>query len=316
MQSNKFMDALFGIAVGDALGVPVEFRERKGLTEKPVTDMIGYGTYNLPPGTWSDDSSLAFCLAESLVKGYDINDIAMSFERWLFENHWTPYGRVFDVGITTRAAIGRLKRGVPPVLAGGMDIDDNGNGSLMRILPLAFYLIDKSPEERWQCIKDVSSITHGHVRSVMACYIYIDYAINLIKRPEKREAYRKMQVHVNSFFGTMELNPAEVKVFRRILQEDISLREEQEISSSGYVLATLEASFWCLLRNNDYRATVLQAVNLGEDSDTTGAVAGGLAGLLYGYESIPASWIEKIAKKEDIRNLANSMKNGMKIEAV
>ena len=309
MSSSKIKDALFGVAVGDALGVPAEFRERRFLTEKPVTDMIGYGTYNLPPGTWSDDSSLTFCLAESLVKGYDLNDISKSFQRWLYENHWTPYGRVFDVGITTRGAINRLQRGVEPVLAGGSDEDSNGNGSLMRILPLAFYLIYKTPEERWQYIKEVSSLTHAHIRSVMACYIYIDYAINLIKWLEKREAYRMMQEHVNEFFVKMGISANEIRIFKRILQEDISLCNEDEISSSGYVLCTLEASFWCLLRNNNFRDTTLQAVNLGGDSDTTGAVAGGLAGLLYGYENIPESWLEKLAKKEEIMKLVEQMQN-------
>jgi ADP-ribosyl-[dinitrogen reductase] hydrolase len=273
--------------------------------------VTGFGTHYMPPGTWSDDSSLTFCLAESLVKGYNLNDIADLFIKWLYENRWTPHGRVFDVGNTTREAISRLKQGYSPVLAGGLDEDDNGNGSLMRILPLAFYLLDKAPAERWQYVKDVSSITHGHIRSVMACYIYIDYAINLIKWPEKREAYRKMQEQVNEFFPGMELSRREINMFRRVLEEDISLREEHEISSSGYVLCTLEASLWCLLRNKDYRDTVLQAVNLGDDTDTTAAVAGGLAGLLYGFNGIPGSWIDQLAKKDEIMKLADELQNTM-----
>ena len=138
MTSNKVLDGLFGLCIGDALGVPVEFTSRDDLKEHPVADMIGYGMYNQPPGTWSDDSSLAFCLAESLCNGYDLNDIASKFVAWYYDNHWTPHGEVFDVGNATSEAIERLKIGVAPQKAGSCSEYSNGNGSLMRILPLVF----------------------------------------------------------------------------------------------------------------------------------------------------------------------------------
>jgi len=166
-------DALFGLAVGDTLGVPVEFKSRETIRQNPVTEMIGYGTYNLPPGTWSDDSSLAFCLAEALTQDFELNVIGQNFVKWYDENFWTPHGRVFDIGNTTRQAINNLSTATRPDLAGGFDEDENGNGSLMRILPLLFYIKDKEINERYQITKQVSSITHGHIRSVISCFYYL-----------------------------------------------------------------------------------------------------------------------------------------------
>jgi ADP-ribosylglycohydrolase len=132
---------IYGLCVGDALGVPVEFAARDELEKDPVTDMRGYGTYNMPPGTWSDDTSLTLCLLESLAQGLDYADIMQRFYSWLFESAYTPHGHTFDCGKTTMEAIYRFARGTEPVLCGGAAETDNGNGSLMRILPLAFYLV-------------------------------------------------------------------------------------------------------------------------------------------------------------------------------
>jgi ADP-ribosyl-[dinitrogen reductase] hydrolase len=173
-------DALFGLAVGDALGVPVEFKSRQTIKQNPITGMTGYGTYNLPPGTWSDDSSLTFCLADALTQEFDLNIIGQNFVRWLYQNYWTPYGNVFDAGISTRQAIYNLSTGARPDLAGGFDEDENGNGSLMRILPLLFYIKDKEINDRYQITKQVSSITHAHIRSVIACFYYLEFGRRLL----------------------------------------------------------------------------------------------------------------------------------------
>src|SRR3989344_4951439 len=176
---SKQLDLLLGVAVGDALGVPFEFKDRRVLKEKPVTDMVGFGTYNLPPGTFSDDSSLTFCLAEALTKGFDLNLIGNNFVQWCYKNYWTPRGTVFDIGISTKESIDRLAKGMRPDLAGGISSDSNGNGSLMRISPLLFYLKDKPIQERYEITKLVSSITHGHIRSVIACFYYLEFALQL-----------------------------------------------------------------------------------------------------------------------------------------
>jgi len=304
----KIKSGLFGVAVGDALGVPVEFKSREYLKQNPVIDMIGYGTHYQPIGTWSDDSSLTFCLAESLCKDYDLNDMAKSFVKWYSAELWTPHGKVFDVGIATRNAIHNIGRGHVPELCGGFEEKDNGNGSLMRILPLAFYLKnEKDIEVIYKKVKEVSSITHAHFRSVFACFIYVVYCLEILNGNNKHEAYRSMQHIIAGFLSDKKFNPAEIELFDRILKNNIAEYPEEKILSSGYVLDSLQASLWCFLNWNSYEGTVLKAVNLGEDTDTTAAIAGGLAGLYYGIENISQKWISTLARKNDIDDLCKRL---------
>jgi ADP-ribosylglycohydrolase len=299
-----YKDLLFGVAVGDAIGVPVEFKSRELIRLKPIKGMIGFGTYYLPPGTWSDDSSLTFCLAEALTQPFDLRTIGQNFVKWYKENYWTPRGNVFDIGNATREAIDRLAEGVRPDLAGGFDERSNGNGSLMRILPLVCYVRDKPLAERYEITKRVSSLTHGHVRSVIACFYYLEFALKLLAGKDKFDIYRELQTGITDFCRSLSINPAELALFGRLLHGPIHELPEEKILSTGYVIHTLEASIWCLLTTDSYRDAVLKAVNLGIDTDTTGAVTGGLAGLLYGYENIPELWIRHLARREDIEELA------------
>ena len=191
--NNLNKDILLGTAIGDALGVPVEFEYRQELEKNPVIGMREYGTHNQPKGTWSDDSSLALCLAESLCNGYNLNDIADKFIRWYYDGYCTPYGRVFDIGITTARAISNLQNGCKPELA-GMDRErDNGNGSLMRILPLVPYIINMEEEDRFRIIGEVSSLTHRHPRSILACISLCEFAIQYINLQSIEKAYQTMQ---------------------------------------------------------------------------------------------------------------------------
>jgi ADP-ribosylglycohydrolase len=301
---NRIKDALLGVAIGDALGVPVEFRSRSDIQKNPVTDMRGYGTYNVPAGTWSDDSSLTFCLAEALTQNFDLNVIGENFVQWLRHNYWTAHGVVFDVGITTRAAINNVAAGTPPEFAGGLYEDENGNGSLMRILPLVFHIKNKAIDERYQFTKLVSSITHGHIRSVIACFYYLEFARLLLDNEDKFSIYKRLKTDIPEFLNKLSINPKEVSLFDSLLKADIYELPAESIYSSGYVLHTLKASIWCLLTTDTYKDAVLKAVNLGEDTDTTAAVTGGLAGLLYGYENIPATWLALLARRTDIEDLA------------
>jgi ADP-ribosyl-[dinitrogen reductase] hydrolase len=299
--------ALFGVAVGDALGVPVEFKSRDDIAQNPVTDMLGFGTYNLPPGTWSDDGSLTFCLAEALTRTFDLEVIGENFVKWYRSNFWTPRGIVFDIGISTRKAIQRLEKGKAAHLAGDVDVDSNGNGALMRVLPLLFYIQDKTPNERFELTKLVSSITHGHIRSTIACFYYLEFARHILAGKEKQVIYQKLQSEIPKYLTDFQIAPSEINVFNRLLRQQINILPVQEIQSSGYVLHTLEASIWCVLNTENYRDAVLKAVNLGIDTDTTAAVTGGLAGLLYGIENIPEKWLIQIARKPDIEDLCNRL---------
>ncbi|GAB3510719.1 ADP-ribosylglycohydrolase family protein [Spirosoma knui] len=302
---SKIKGAFLGTAIGDALGVPVEFKSRDYLRSSPITDYIGYGTWNQPPGTFSDDSSLVFCTAESLCNGFDLSDIATRFIRWAHHGYWGAHDTVFDIGNATSEAIDRLHSGTSPKLSGGMAEFSNGNGSLMRILPIVFHLRNvESVNERFEVVKLVSGITHQHVRSVISCFIYVELCSALFTDVDKLTAYENAQQTINQFIATHKFSPEEIALFDRLLKNNISLLSENEIRSSGYVIDTLESSIWCFLTTSTYSSAVLKAVNLGGDTDTTGAVTGGLAGLYYSDESIPAHWIQGLAKHQEISELA------------
>ena len=307
---HPIKSALLGLSIGDALGVPVEFRSRDQIAKDPVTDMRGWGTYNLPAGTFSDDSSMAFCLAEALTGDFDLSVIAHNFVHWYTENYWTPRGEVFDIGIATREAIGRLQKGVAPTEAGGSGEDSNGNGSLMRMLPLLFYIWEKPVEDRFAITQQVSQITHGHIRSVIACFYYLEFARGLLLKEDPKATYARLQTEVPAFLNAQQVPPAEIALFNRLLAGNIWEQAEDEIRSSGYVLHTLEASIWCLLTSDSYAEATLKAVNLGEDTDTMGAVTGGLAGLCWGFESIPADWLVQLARREDVEDLCRRLAAG------
>lgn len=316
-KENSIKDALIGLAIGDALGVPVEFTSRASLKQNPLTGMVGYGSHNQPAGTWSDDSSLTFCLAEMLCNKYSTQDLANRFINWRDYAYWTANDEVFDIGIATNEAISRLYRDISPTQAGGNDENSNGNGSLMRILPLAFYLCDKPIDKRFELIKEVSSLTHAHIRSVWACFIYIEYVLCLLHGMNKTEAFKTMQATVYDFyFHNAVCTTEEINLFERILQFDsstppLAILPEEDIHSSGYVLHTLEASLWCILTTTSYKDAVLKAVNLGSDTDTTGAVTGGLAGIIYGYNAIPVSWLATLAKRDAIEDLSKRLSRNL-----
>lgn len=308
--SNKVLDGIIGLSIGDAVGVPVEFVAREELKNNPVIDMRDFGTYNQPKGTWSDDTSLTLALIDGLIKTEcDIDVIGANFLKWFYYSKYTPYDEVFDCGITVSRALMRIESGIEAKYAGGTNSDDNGNGSLMRILPLAFYLKDEENiNKRVRTIYDVSAITHGHIRSKVACHIYIEMAINLLKGYNLNDSYIKMIDTIKSYYND-KLGGNENKIFSRILSGELNELKESEIKSTGYVIHTLEAALWCLLNNNNYKKTILCAVNLGDDSDTVAAVAGGLAGIYYGILDIPENWYNYLARKDYIISLCEALNN-------
>ncbi len=303
---SRLNGALLGLTAADALGVPVEFRQRAYLDANPVTDMFGYGTYNQPPGTWSDDSTMTWCTVESLVlqKGCDTEDMAGRFVRWLQEGYMTPHGELFDIGNATREALERYREEAVWARFAGLTRESaNGNGSLMRILPLAFYVRGMEAAERDRLVEEVSSITHRHPRSVLACQIYVETALTLLDGHSAEKAYMTAAAAIRE----RHAGHAESAAFERVLGGRLAELERDAIRSSGYVVDTLEAALWCLLTTGSYRDAALKAVNLGEDTDTTGAVVGGLAGILYGEAGIPAEWLSQLAKLEELRELCGRL---------
>ena len=184
---NLILNSIMGSCVADALGVPVEFNSRESLRENQVIDMRSYGTHNQKAGTWSDDTSMTLCLIDSLSKGLDYNDIMTNFIKWINNGDYTAYEEVFDIGNATRSALLRFERGTAPLDCGGLNDNDNGNGSLMRILPILFYINSiygtefTENDEAMNIIHNVSALTHAHKRSLIACGIYISVASMLIE---------------------------------------------------------------------------------------------------------------------------------------
>ncbi|MFZ4462507.1 MAG: ADP-ribosylglycohydrolase family protein [Bacteroidales bacterium] len=313
---DKIKSSIIGFAIGDALGVPYEFSHREERKLNPVTKLIGGGYWRQPVGTWSDDSSMVFCTMESLCTGYDLSDMGLKFHQWIYENYWTPHGKVFDKGNQTLFAIERINKlieygeQIAPMPQSMANARENGNGSLMRILPMAFYLKNKPIKDHFKIIWDVSAMTHPHIRSAIACMFYTEFAIELLNGLKKEEAYRNAQ-KVTLEYSPILSKPKELTLFNRILNDEIWNYPEESIKSGGYVIDSIEACFWCVMNSHDYSETVLKAVNLGGDTDTIAALAGGLAGLVYGFDQIPEDWINLLVKKEDILQLCERFGNSM-----
>ena len=309
---EKIHNTIYGAATGDALGVPVEFRLRETIKHNPVTDMRGYGTYNLPEGTWSDDTSMTLCLADSIGEtgGINYTDIMRRFHDWLFHAAYTSDNHVFDVGNACRTAIGRYGRGTAPLDCGMKDNACNGNGSLMRISPLPFYLLETygcdamNKEEAFEIVHNVSSLTHAHGISLAGCDIYCAVMLEILKGTEKdklmQAAGEKTAIYAEKH---SEYRQAYSK-YSRIFQADFAETPEKLIESSGYVVHTLEAVIWCFLNTDNYKDCVLKAVNLGSDTDSVACVAGSITGLYYG--DIPADWLSKLRSRKLIDRVINS----------
>lgn len=296
MQS-KYFGGLMGFVVGDAFGVPAEFKPRNELLKNPITKMTGNGTYNLPAGTWSDDTSMLIATIDSInsKETIDIYDIAIKFAAWKNHATYTAIGDVFDIGNTCRRAIDNFEENKDPHTSGLNDINSNGNGSLMRILPLAYYAMERrlKDTEILDAVKQVSSITHAHEISIMGCYIYVRFALFLLNGKDKYSAYSMTKSVDYSMFSEET-----IRVYDRLLNGDISKLTINDIRSSGYVVDSLESAIWVTLKSENFKEAIIGAVNLGDDTDTIGALTGGLSGIIYGYELIPEEWKDQVARKD------------------
>lgn len=303
---KKIHASILSAIIGDALGVPVEFSSRQELSLCAVKNMFGYGRYDQPQGTWSDDSAMILCTIESLCGGYDIEKLGQIFCKWLFNAYWTATGVVFDAGIGTVVALDHIRTEGKSALESGSKLEhDNGNGSLMRILPAALFFHDLPSDVFLNRIHEISAITHAHPRALIGCGLYSLLVKELLKTNDKTEALRKAVAEALDFYNKLPDFKYELSNYMRILSFQLPNLEEQEIRSSGYIVDTLEAALWCFLKNNSTSSTILSAVNLGLDTDTTGTVAGGLSGLVYGLDDIPGNWLESLARKQEVEDLIN-----------
>lgn len=324
MEEMLLKGSLYGSIVGDALGVPVEFTSREQLKRKPVVSMREFGTHNQPSGTWSDDSSMSLATIISLTENkIDYDDLMERFLNWLRQGEYTPFGVCFDVGISTERAISRFEGGLTPLRCGGVAETDNGNGSLMRILPLLFFLRKEFGEdfatlpESYDLIHNISRLTHAHPRSLMACGLYLAIANELVLgRLHKAKHFKGVAVakglkKARDYYQSNPSFQSESVYFARIFNTYFNMLPQKEIKSTGYVVDTLEASLWSFLNGHNYTETVMKAVNLGGDTDTIASICGGLSGLYYGLTSIPEEWLESLQKKDWLKEVIDNFQNSL-----
>lgn len=298
-------DGIIGLAIADAMGVPLEGMTRDVLINEPVVEMMGNLANNMPKGSFSDDTSLTLATVDAIIqKGkVDTKEIANNFVKWADEGAYTPTGVAFGIGSTTNEAIDRIKDGIKPEKCGLKEGRNNGNGSLMRMCPIIYYAYAKrlNSKKVLELVTKVSSITHANEVSILACFIYVMFGIELLEQKDFYSAYQRIRTLNYSKFSEEALSK-----FDRILVKDIRTMNVNDIKSTGYVVDTLEATFWLLFNTETYNQAVIGAINLGGDTDTIGACTGAMAGIVYTLEKINPIWRETLLKYDYIDNMCHS----------
>lgn len=298
---DRYRGALVGLAVGDAVGAAVEFQAPGSF--QPVDDMLGGGPFDLRPGEWTDDTSMALCLAESLVerRGFDAADQMRRYLRWYREGYLSSTGACFDIGITVRAALERFQSTGDP-WSGSPDPRAAGNGSLMRLAPVPLFFaadaaaaIERSGES--------SRTTHGTPAAVDACRYFGGLMAGAVRGAGKDELLGEMYAPVAGWWAAHPLCPE----IEEVARGSFRAKAPPEIAGSGYVVRSLEAALWAFATTGSFRDGCLAAANLGDDADTTAAIFGQLAGAFHGVDAIPAGWRERLAHRALIERLADAL---------
>ncbi|MEC0305081.1 ADP-ribosylglycohydrolase family protein [Terribacillus saccharophilus] len=298
---ERVLPTMYGGILGDLIGVPVEFKERGTFN---INDITGYGTYNQPPGTWSDDTSLTLCLVENIVEKGNIDSLMNKLVRYRDSGYFTPFDKTFDIGIATSKSIERYKNKVPAPECGGNSEYDNGNGAIMRISPLAFLLHnDFNFKRKSDIIKQYTEITHTHPRSIVGSIIYVELLLRLFHNNSLTQSLADIKELFYENFDRDHIYRKELYHYKRIFEEDFLELLIDEISYDGYVVHTLEAAIWSFGNADNFKDAILTAVNLGDDTDTVASITGSLAGMYYKMDAIPNEWLEKIVRKSDIDDL-------------
>jgi len=298
---NKFKGSLLGLAVGDALGVPLEFQSPG--TFEPVTDMIGGGMFGLKPGEWTDDTSTALCLAQSLIekKGFDPEDQINKYLRWYHEGYLSVNGRCFDIGNTTREALTSFEETGEP-FSGPSHERSAGNGSLMRLAPVPLFYFH-NPSLAIKLAGESSRTTHQHPLAIDACKFTAGLIIGAVNG-ESKEAI--LSRRYSPIPGYWEENPLASEI-DEIACGSYKNKNPPEINGKGFVVRSLEAALWAFHNTESFAEGCLKAVNLGDDADTVGAIYGQIAGAYYGESGIPEEWLNKLVKFDFISDLAGKL---------
>jgi ADP-ribosyl-[dinitrogen reductase] hydrolase len=298
---ERYRGSLLGLAVGDALGAPVEFKKPGDFI--PVTEMRCGGDFNLKPGEWTDDTSLALCLAESLIscRGFDPKDQLTRYCDWYRHGHLSSTGKCFDIGNTTRLALQDFERSGNPC-PGLCDERSKGNGSLMRLapVPLAFA---RTPSRALELSGESSRTTHAHPVCVDACRYLGALILGAALGCPKEKILDPLFSPIEGYWNLHPLSDDIAIIASGSFRE----KEPPEINGSGYVVTSLEAALWAFARTDSFREGCLAVVNLGDDADTTGAIYGQLAGAYYGFQAIPEEWKKTIVKRELIEQFSNDL---------
>jgi ADP-ribosyl-[dinitrogen reductase] hydrolase len=291
---GRFRGALLGLAIGDAIGTTLEFT-RPG-SFKPITDMVGGGPFRLQPGQWTDDTSMALCLASSLVErgAFDPKDQMKRYCRWHEEGYLSCTGRCFDIGVTTRAALDRYRSTGDP-FAGPTLPNTAGNGCIMRLAPVPMFFAS-DPEAARHYAAESSRTTHGAAECIDACRLFAGILVRALNGNPKDDV---LLGDAGSFQGSPKLGA--------IARGEYRTKAESAIRGSGYVVESLEAALWCFSKTKNFEAAVLGAANLGGDADTTAAVCGQVAGAFYGESGIPERWRKQVAMRDEIIRLADAL---------
>jgi len=291
---NRYRGALLGLAAGDALGTTNEFKPPGSFPL--LTDMVGGGVFRLQPGQWTDDCSTALCLAQSLIecRGFDPKDQMERYVRWWDDGYLSSTGRCFDIGITVSGALSRyLQTGDP--FAGSTDPHTAGNGSLMRLAPIPLAFRAKPEQAIWYAAES-SRTTHGAPAAIDACKLYAALILAALSGASKEEILSPILYH-----GSL------VPEIRDVADGSFRQKNPPAIAGTGYVVKSLEAALWAFYRSSSFEKGALLAANLGDDSDTAAAIYGQLAGSFYGADAIPQSWLEKLAMRKFIEQVADDL---------
>ena len=301
LQLDRYRGAMLGLAAGDAVGTTLEFKSPGSFT--PITGMVGGGPFGLEPGQWTDDTSMALCLAESLIEqqGFDPADQMSRYVRWWRTGHLSSTGACFDIGGTVSSALARFEASGEP-FSGSTNPRSAGNGSIMRLAPVPLFYAGH-PEQAIVMSAESSRTTHGAQTAVDACRHLGGLIVGAVRGTSKEQLLSSRYAPVSGYWTEHPLCPE----IDAIAAGSYKHKEPPEITGSGYVVQSLEAALWAFHRSHTFEEGCLLAVNLGDDADTTGAIYGQLAGAFYGVEGIPGDWRERLAMLETILDFADRL---------